>query len=63
MSDELESALKAIPETRSLVAAELRAMGEASGRYAQFADIDPWIRNIWFAAADLLEDMGSVRPA
>jgi hypothetical protein len=62
MGDELEAALRLIPETRSLVAAELRAMGEASGRYAMFADIDPWIRNIWFAAADLLEDEDPFRP-
>jgi hypothetical protein len=56
MTDDLTLALNAIPETRNLVAEELRAMGEAAGRYAQFANIDPWIRNIWSAAADLLEE-------
>lgn len=53
----LISALDGVTRTRAVVARELRAMAAAEGRpYRLFAHIDPWIKNIWLAAAELLED-------
>jgi hypothetical protein len=56
MKKEMTPALNAVSKTRCRVAEELRAMGEAQGRYAAFATVDPWVRNVWHAAADLLEE-------
>lgn len=52
----LISALDGVTRTRVVVARELRAMAAAEGRpYRLFEHIDPWIKNIWLAAAELLE--------
>jgi hypothetical protein len=49
--------LDAVPRARRLVAAELRDMAEAARPdYRQFSATDPWIRNLWRAAADFLEE-------
>ena len=57
--DSLKKGLRAIPKTRKILVKELRDMATAATTdYRQFAYIPPWIRNIWHAAADMLEEDG-----
>ncbi len=52
----LQSAFDAVPETPAIIVRELRAMAMAEGEYHRFAYLSARIKNIWRAAADLIED-------
>lgn len=52
----LQKGLEAVPNSPEIIAAELRLMALGDDRYHRFAFIDPWIKNIWNAAADIIED-------
>jgi hypothetical protein len=60
MTDErsppIKQAFLAVPKTKTCVARELRRMAAGIGPYRQFTYTSPWIKNIWSAAADLLEN-------
>lgn len=40
-----------------VIAEELRMMAAGEDRYQRFTYISPWIKNIWNAAADIIEDL------
>jgi hypothetical protein len=39
-----------------IIAAELRLMAAGDDRYSRFTYMSPWIKNIWNAAADIIEE-------
>ncbi len=53
----LEASLRAVPDTQRTIVRELRSMATAKSddRYYMLAHVTPWIRNIWHAAADIIE--------
>jgi len=40
-----------------IIVEELRMMAAGEDRYQRFTYISPWIKNIWNAAADIIEDL------
>ncbi|MDD9900593.1 MAG: hypothetical protein OXT65_06405 [Alphaproteobacteria bacterium] len=48
-------ALSAIPDARLHIAEELKAMADGGAAYPEFADVSPYVKNIWWAAAELLK--------
>lgn len=52
----MQDALDSVPEASKTVARELRMMAAGEDRYQRFTYISPWIKNIWNAAADIIED-------
>ncbi len=44
-----------VTHSRREVAAQLRAMAAGAAPYARFTYTSPWIKNIWRAAADMLD--------
>ncbi len=52
----MQDGLDAVPDASKTVAKELRMMAAGEDRYQRFTDISPWIKNIWNAAADIIED-------
>ena len=59
MTERLQSGLEAVEQTSELIAKELRMMAAGQGeKYRRFTYISPWIKNIWAAAADIIEDRG-----
>lgn len=52
----MKSGLEAVEQTSELIAKELRLMAAAQGKeYKKFTYTSPWIKNIWSAAADIIE--------
>lgn len=59
MTERLQSGLEAVEQTSEFIAKELRMMAAGQGEnYRRFTYVSPWIKNIWAAAADILEDRG-----
>lgn len=54
-SDSLQAGLDAVKDTPAVIAAELRLMAAGEDRYSRFTYMSPWIKNIWSAAADIIE--------
>lgn len=52
----MQDALASVPDSSKVIAKELRMMAAGEGRYQRFTYISPWIKNIWNAAADIIED-------
>lgn len=52
----IETALKAVPDGPLHVARELRRMADAEPPYTRFTYMSPMVKNVWRAAADILED-------
>lgn len=52
----LESGLESVENTPAIIAAELRLMAAGDDRYSRFTYMSPWIKNIWNAAADIIEE-------
>lgn len=52
----MQDALDSLPDASKTVAKELRMMAAGEDRYQRFTYISPWIKNIWNAAADIIED-------
>ena len=50
------AALDAMPETADIVAQHLRMMAKGQAPYRRFTYAPRWIKNIWAAAADLIEN-------
>lgn len=56
IDDPLESSLEGVSISASIIAMELRLMASGEGDYSKLSDeASPWIRNIWRAAADMIE--------
>lgn len=45
----------------AIIAAELRLMAAGEDRYSRFTYMSPWIKNIWNAAADIIDDLHKSR--
>ncbi len=54
--DPLQAGLDAVPDSPMIIAAELRLMAAGDDRYSRFTYMSPWIKNIWNAAADIIEE-------
>lgn len=52
----LQAGLDAVPDSPMIIAAELRLMAAGDDRYSRFTYMSPWIKNIWNAAADIIEE-------
>ncbi len=53
----MQAGLDAVPDSPAIIAAELRLMALGDDRYSRFIYMSPWIKNIWNAAADIIEDL------
>jgi hypothetical protein len=53
--DPLQAGLEGAANSPEIIAAELRLMAAGDDRYQRFTYISPWIKNIWNAAADIIE--------
>lgn len=51
-----QAGLEGAANTPEIIAAELRLMAAGEDRYHRFTYISPWIKNIWNAAADIIEE-------
>lgn len=54
--DPLQTGLDAVADSPMIIAAELRLMAAGDDRYSRFTYMSPWIKNIWNAAADIIEE-------
>ncbi|WP_041802725.1 hypothetical protein [Micavibrio aeruginosavorus] len=52
----LQAGLDSVADGPAIIAAELRLMAAGDDRYQRFTYMSPWIKNIWNAAADIIED-------
>lgn len=52
-----QAGLDGAANSAEIIAAELRLMAAGDDRYSRFTYMSPWIKNIWNAAADIIEDM------
>lgn len=50
-----QEGLNSVTDTAETLVAALRAMAAGEGEYSRFQYVSPWIRNIWRAAADWIE--------
>lgn len=55
--DPMRAGLEGAANTPEIIAAELRLMAAGDDRYQRFTYMSPWIKNIWNAAADIIEDL------
>jgi len=58
--DEIEpfsAGLETAENSPEIIAAELRLMAAGEDRYQHLSRLQPWIKNIWNVAADIIEDM------
>lgn len=53
----LQAGLDSVADGPAIIAAELRLMAAGDDRYQRFTYMSPWIKNIWNAAADIIEDL------
>lgn len=53
--ENLPRALQGVAEGKKLVALELRRMAKGEEPYRRFTYTSYWIKNVWRAAADLLD--------
>lgn len=54
----MRAGLEGAANTPDVIAAELRLMAAGEDLYHRFTYTSPWIKNIWNAAADIIEGMG-----
>ena len=52
----MQDALNSVPDAPQVIAKELRMMAAGEERYKRFTFMSPWFKNIWNAAADIIED-------
>lgn len=57
----LQAGLEAAANSPEIIAAELRLMAAGDDRYSRFTYMSPWIKNIWNAAADIIEGLDRKR--
>lgn len=57
----LQAGLEAAANSPESIAAELRLMAAGDDRYSRFTYMSPWIKNIWNAAADIIEGLDRKR--
>ena len=50
-----DAALLQVPKTKQCIARELRLMARGEGGYRRLTHTSPWTKNVWRAAAELLE--------
>lgn len=55
--DPMQAGLLGAANSPEIIAAELRLMAAGDDRYSRFTYMSPWIKNIWNAAADIIEDL------
>jgi hypothetical protein len=55
-NDNLHHGLAPVPTSNEELARELRQMAAASGKYKRFTYLSPWVKNVWNAAADVIEE-------
>lgn len=55
-SGKLQACLNSLGEGPDIIAAELRLMAAGDDRYHELETQSPWIKNIWNAAADIIEE-------
>ncbi|MGE0251884.1 MAG: hypothetical protein AB7G80_01360 [Dongiaceae bacterium] len=55
--DPMHAGLEGAANSPKIIAAELRLMAAGEDRYSRFTYMSPWIKNIWNAAADIIEDL------
>lgn len=55
----MRAGLEGAANTPEIIAAELRMMAAGEDLYHRFTYTSPWIKNIWNAAADIIEGMNS----
>lgn len=55
-TNNLYPALAAVQDSREYIIKELRAMAAAEQDYKRFTYMSRWVKNIWNAAADMLEN-------
>ena len=53
----MRTGLEGAENTPEIIAAELRLMAAGEDLYYRFTYTSPWIKNIWNAAADIIEDL------
>lgn len=53
----MQAGLEGAANSPAIIAAELRLMAAGEDRYSRFTYMSPWIKNIWNAAADIIEDL------
>lgn len=53
----MQAGLEGAANSPAIIAAELRLMATGDDRYSRFTYMSPWIKNIWNAAADIIEDL------
>ncbi len=53
----LQAGLQGAINAPEIVAAELRLMAAGEDQYHSLTDTSPWIKNIWNAAADIIEGL------
>lgn len=53
--DPMQAGLEGAANSPAIIAAELRLMAAGDDRYSRFTYMSPWIKNIWYAAADIIE--------
>ncbi len=54
--DLLEAVFQSLPNAPKIIARQLRMIAASNGQYSIFVFVSPWIKNIWNAAADIIED-------
>lgn len=54
-NNNLHTALASVEEGREYIVQELRAMAAAEREYKRFTYMSKWVKNIWNAAADIIE--------
>lgn len=57
----MQAGLEGAANSPAIIAAELRLMAAGEDRYSRFTYMSPWIKNIWNAAADIIEDLHKSR--
>lgn len=54
-NDNIETALESVPDGPLHIAHELRLMANAEPPYTRFTYMSPMVKNVWRAAAEILE--------
>jgi len=52
----MQAGLQGVADSGKLIAEQLRMMAAGDAQYKRFTYISPWIKNIWNAAADIIEE-------
>lgn len=52
----MQAGLQGAADSATIIAEQLRMMAAGDAQYKRFTYISPWIKNIWNAAADYIEE-------